>query len=343
MGPVLTSLVDRWLGGSPALIILDEASVAVAREAARAAGAAAGLDTVVRERLAAVISELGHNQRRHAGGGAIALRPVQRCGVAGVEIVAADRGPGIADPARALSGSLAGVSERGLGVGLSAVLRQSDEVDLDVRVGGGTCVRARIFAATVPRSEIGIIGRAGPSDPISGDDALAVRDGDHLLVAVADGLGHGPAARDAAARAVAALLDNPADSLPELLARCDTRLTGTRGAVLSVARLELGRGLLEHAAIGNVATRVVSADGASRPLLAQNGTIGVGQARKRHHVETMAFAPPQLLIMVTDGVVTRVDLSQDLVLLRQHPMVIADALLTRFGRGTDDATVLVAR
>jgi anti-sigma regulatory factor (Ser/Thr protein kinase) len=343
VGPVLTSLVDRWLGGTPSLVILDEASVAVAREAARAAGAEAALDAVVRERLAAVVSELGHNQRRHAGGGAIALRPVQRGGVAGVAGAAADRGPGLADPTRALPGALAGASEGGLGVGLSAVLRQSDEVDLEVRAGDGTCVRARIFAAPVPRSEVGIVGRAGPSDPISGDDALAVRDGDRLLAAVADGLGHGPAARDAAARAIAALIDEPGNSLPELLDRCDTRLTGSRGAVLSLAGLDLGRGLLEHAAVGNVTTRVVSADGVTRPLLAQNGTLGVGQVRKRHHVETVAVAPPQLLVMVTDGVTTRVDLSQDLVLLRQHPMVIAHALLTRFGRVTDDAMVLVAR
>src|SRR6185503_17311143 len=103
------------------------------------------------ESLAAAASELAHNQLAHAMRGHIALRAVDRAGVPGLEVIAADAGPGIADPARALRGEPRRAGS--LGVGLSAAQRLSHEMDLDVRGGEGTCVRLRRFAAPVARRE----------------------------------------------------------------------------------------------------------------------------------------------------------------------------------------------
>src|SRR5438093_130152 len=84
-----------------------------------------------------------------------------------------------------------------------AALRRSGEVDFDVRIDEGTCVAARVFAAPVPRSEVAVIGRPCSGETTSGDDAGFVRgDGGALLLFAVDGLGHGPPAREAAARAV---------------------------------------------------------------------------------------------------------------------------------------------
>jgi hypothetical protein len=46
--------------------------------------------------------------------------------------------------------------------------------------------------------------------------------------------------------------------------------------------------------------------------------------------------------MFSDGVSARADVSEDLELLRQPPLVIAHQLVARHGRSTDDALVLVA-
>ncbi len=338
MGPLLT---ERWLGGGDRLAIVDDAAVAVAREAVRSAGAAAGLDADQCERLAATVSELARNQLRHATGGAIAVCQVRRGGVAGIEIVAADRGAGIADPTAALAGVPRTAGS--LGVGLSAVLRLADEVDADIRGGEGTCFRARVFAAAVARSEIAILGRPGPGDPVSGDDAEAIRDGDRVLVGVVDGLGHGPLARDAAQRAVGELSGGLRLALPDLLARCDEALSGSRGAVVSVARIDLTGGRLEHAGVGNVISRLHGSDGGGRALLTTAGTLGVGRLPRRIPCETAPFAPPQVLVVVSDGIVSRLDLSDEPALLRRHPLVVAHHVMTRFGRGTDDALVLVVR
>jgi len=335
-------LVDRWLTGTAPLPILDEASVAVARDAARAAGADAGLDATARERLAFVASELGHNQRKHAMGGAIGLWAVTRLGVPGVELVAADRGAGIADPARALEG-LPRPAGPGLGVGLSAVLRQADEVDVDVRWGEGTCVRARVFAAPVARSEVAILGRAGPDDPVSGDTATAVRTDGALLIAAVDGLGHGPAAREAATRALAVVHEDGHLPLEEVIARADRELIGTRGAVMALGRLDLAAATITHAAMGNLTTRVHGADGGFRAFVSAAGTLGVTRPGRRLLAEVAPFAPPQIVTMVSDGIVSRIDLTGEGPLLRRHPLVIAQHVVARFARGNDDAIVIVVR
>lgn len=325
------------------LNILDEASVAVAREAAREAGSAAGLEISGRERLAMIASELGHNVRRHAGRGELTIRAVTRRGVAGVEIVATDRGAGIADPTNAFAGVPSNRTGGGLGVGLSAVMRQADEVDADVRWGEGTCVRARVFAAQVPRSEVAILSRAHPDEQVCGDDATFVRGDEDLVLAAVDGLGHGPLAREAAARAIATVHDTSQLPLPELLARCDSTLFGTRGAVMALARIALGAATLEHAAVGNTTTRVHEPDGTAHPLLATAGTLGVSRATRRWTSERVGFAASRVLTMVSDGIVTRLDLSAAPGLLRRHPIEIAHHVMSHFARGTDDAIVVVTR
>lgn len=346
MGALLTTavdrLVERWLTGTEPLPILDEASVAVAREAARAAGADAGLDPTARERLAVIASELGHNQRKHARRGAIGLRTVTRAGVPGVEIVAADRGAGLEDPTGALEG-VPRAAGPGLGVGLASVLRQADEVDADVRWGEGTCLRARIFAAPVARSEVAILGRAGPDDPVSGDTATVVRTDGGLIAAAVDGLGHGPAAREAAARALDVVHDASDLPLEEVITRADRELVGSRGAVMALIRIDLAAATVTHAAMGNVTTRVHAADGGFRAFVSAAGTLGVTRPGRRLLAETAPFAAPQVVTIASDGIVSRLDLTGEGSLLRRHPLVIAHHVVTHFARGNDDAIVIVVR
>src|SRR6185295_18454260 len=93
--------------------------------------------------------------------------------------------------------------------GLSSVLRLADEVDFDVRIGEGTCVFARKLVEPPPhKSEVAIFGRPHVGERISGDDAAFVRDGSSLLIAVADGLGHGSEARAASGAAVSFVRDH---------------------------------------------------------------------------------------------------------------------------------------
>jgi anti-sigma regulatory factor (Ser/Thr protein kinase) len=336
----METLLSRWLEGVDAALTLDEGSVSQARERVRTLGRAQGLPEPEVERMTIVVSELARNQLAYAHGGAVAVLPVTRGGVPGVEVIAADRGPGITDPTAALSGQ--GSTGGSLGVGLASVVRQADEVDFDVRWGEGTCVRARKYATPPPyRSEVGVLGRAHPDERLSGDHALWLWSEEALVVGVTDGLGHGPGAREAADRAIELMRERPLLAPELMLEHCGAGLKGTRGAAMSVVRLERRSRELAQACVGNVATLVCRL-GRVDAIPCTPGVLGISQQRVRIARGESWLQPGELLVMHTDGLSTRTTV-EDPVLLRRHPLVVAHELLRRFSKNHDDALVLVAR
>ncbi|MBN1208756.1 MAG: SpoIIE family protein phosphatase [Myxococcaceae bacterium] len=336
----METLLSRWLEGLDAALTLDEGSVSEARERVRAVGRAQGLPEPEVERMAIVASELARNQLAHAHGGAVAVLPVMRRGVPGVEVIAADKGPGIADPTTALSGQVSTTGS--LGAGLSSVVRQADEVDFDVRWGEGTCVRARKYATPPPyRSEVGLLGRPYPGERLSGDHALWIWSEEALVAGVVDGLGHGPEAREAADRAMELMRERPHLAPEQMMAHCDAGLRGTRGAALSVVRLERRSGALSQACVGNVAT-LVCRPGQVDAMSCSPGALGIPRQWTRAARGESWLRPGELLVMHTDGLSTRTTV-EDAVLLRRHPLVVAHHLMGRFSKNHDDALVLVVR
>jgi anti-sigma regulatory factor (Ser/Thr protein kinase) len=336
-------LVDEWLPDSADVIaVRDDASISEVRAEVRRVGAAAGLEHPAIESVATAASELGRNQIVHGRQGRMAVRQVERVGVLGVEILAADGGPGIADPAAAVRGEArgGGLASGGLKIGLSSVGRLCDEIDADVRWGDGTFIAARKFAGLVPRSEVAILGRPYPGERDSGDHATFVRTPTSLLLAVVDGLGHGSPAREAAVLAIATLREHSDRELPALLEACDGALVGTRGVAASAVRVAWAREIA-HAGVGNVGTHL-HGQGATR-FVSTNGVLGIRQAIPRIRVERAVHAPGQVLVMFTDGITTRLDLTLEPGLLGEPPLVIAHHVLARYARETDDALVLVAR
>jgi anti-sigma regulatory factor (Ser/Thr protein kinase) len=336
----METLLNQWLEGHDAIAVLDGASVSEVRERVRAVGRAQGLAETEVERLALVASELANNQLAHGRGGAVAVLPLSRGGVPGVEVIAADRGPGIANPREVLRGQLKATGS--LGAGLQGVLRQADEVDFDVRWGEGTCVRARKYATPPPwRREVAVLGRPYPAESLSGDQATWLWLGDRLVLGVVDGLGHGPEARVAADQAVRLLRAHASLASEALLARCDASLRGTRGVALGVVHLEPGTGEVTHACVGNVNT-LLCHPGHAHSLACAPGVLGLPQRVPRLRGTKDSLQPGGLLILHTDGLATRTTVD-DPLLLRRHPLEVAHELLLRFGKEHDDALVLVAR
>jgi anti-sigma regulatory factor (Ser/Thr protein kinase) len=330
-------LLDGWVGDG--IDLDDEASVALVREAVRAEASAAGLSEERREALAAAASELGHNQLRHGRAGRTVVRRVMRGEVAGVEVVAGDRGAGIADPAAALRGEPR--SSGSAGVGLSAAYRLCDEMDFDVRLGEGTCIWARCFASPVARSEVAVFGRPISSEPASGDQALFSRDHETLLLAVIDGLGHGPPARVAADAAVEVARRTGRD--PEAILRAvDGGISQTRGAVMAVARWDLAGRALACAGVGNIGVLLATA-GSSQRFPSANGVLGARPSVSRIPVEGAALDARATLLLFSDGLSSRLGAAGEEWPIGEPPIVTAQRLLERYGRDHDDALILVAR
>src|SRR5262245_14888296 len=131
-------LIARWMGsGSQPIPIYDEASVSTARQRVRDAGQSCGASTNLTESVALIASELTHNQLAYARQGYFAVRAIEQAGVQGLEVIAADIGPGLQTP---LFESARNPSAKGLGAGLEGVFRLADEVHMDSRAAEGLCV-----------------------------------------------------------------------------------------------------------------------------------------------------------------------------------------------------------
>jgi anti-sigma regulatory factor (Ser/Thr protein kinase) len=225
-------LIARWLGSATQSIpVYDEASVSSARQRVREAGDLIHAGKQLVESMALIASELTHNQLAHSKQGYFAVRPLERSDARGLEIVAADLGPGIEKPV--LTGSTR--TEGSLGAGLESVFRLADEVEVDTRRAEGLCVVARRFEAGTPEPfETAVAGEPYPGELISGDDAICLRSESGFLAAVCDGLGHGPEAREASNKAIESIVRNRHLDLREIVLAVNSEISGSRGCALSV-------------------------------------------------------------------------------------------------------------
>lgn len=326
-----------------AAFAMDESTrVGEARRQAAVLSQRAQLDDVQAGRVAIIVTELGNNLVRHARGGflLLALDEDRR----ELEVIAIDRGPGIPDVGRSLSD---GFSTGGTpGTGLGAVRRLATDFHLHSVVSEGTIVVARLRA---PETGAGRPPRrivvAGLSVALAGEivcgDAWAVAiDRPFASVLLADGLGHGPDAAEAAQAAVEMFAADPRQAPRALLTGMHARLRSTRGAAVTLLQLDADDGTIRCAGAGNVAARVVSGD-TDKSLLTQHGTVGL-QMRTPDE-QKVPWPPHALLVVHSDGLESRWGTQRLMPLLQRDPMLAAAVLLRDHSRGRDDATVVVVR
>jgi serine phosphatase RsbU (regulator of sigma subunit) len=172
----------------------------------------------------------------------------------------------------------------------------------------------------------------------SGDQYLVSRTGDGgVLVAVVDGLGHGPEAASAAKTAIAALEAGHERELGARFLRCHERLRDTRGVVLSLGLFATGS--LTWLGVGNVdGVLVRSGVGAPEQLLVRGGVVGVRLPSLE--LSRLAVARGDTLIVATDGVDQ--GFAGDPGITFATPPT-AERILADHGKETDDALVLVVR
>jgi len=164
------------------------------------------------------------------------------------------------------------------------------------------------------------------------------------LVCLIDGLGHGPEAADAARAAEAELLAHPGEDVIPLVRRCHEALRRTRGAVMSIASFSALDGTMTWVGIGNVDGLLLrdagagAGSGSHEALAVRGGVVGVQLPPLRP--ETLAVSPGDTLVMATDGVALPTPSAFHWV---GDPQELAESLVNRFAKGTDDAHVVVAR
>ena len=190
--------------------------------------------------------------------------------------------------------------------------------------------------------EWGVSQRALPGQSVSGDLHLIAEHERGALFAVVDGLGHGPEATRAAEIAVEAMRDRPQDSVHSLVNRCHAALGQTRGVVLTLVSLDADDHTITWCGVGNVEGLLFRADPEAQPpresVLLRGGLVGAQLPVL--YANVVPINSGDLLVLASDGI--RADFDQD-VLMKGPPQRIADYILHKYFKGTDDALVLAVR
>lgn len=292
--------------------------------------------------IAIAATEMATNLVKHAGRGHILLQPLHGSN-SGIRIMSVDKGPGIANVARALEDghSTAGT----MGTGLGAIRRLADSFELYSLPESGTVVCAefrqtRTTQATRPAIEVGVVSEPLAGEDVSGDGWGMRTTVNGILLMLVDGLGHGLLASEAAREAERVLSETREDNPKEIIHISHLALKKTRGAAESIARINTENGLVSYAGVGNISASIVSPAG-SRSIASHNGILG--QNTERVQEFTLPWNSNDILVMHSDGLLSRWDLQRYAGIWNRASSVIAAVLHRDFSRGRDDVTVLVAK
>ena len=323
--------------------VSDPTHPGAARRAAVKSAELVGLGETDCGNVAIAVTEMATNVVKHATRGKLIVDPLGYDGTRGLRVLAVDKGPGIHDVGVALRDghSTAGTAGNGLG----AIRRLATHFEIYSQPGKGTCVLAEFWPhSKTPKPRVGI-DVSVVSVPIRGESVCG--DGwaskvmpSTLLLMLADGLGHGIYASEAAREAERILHKSTSISPASILSDTHDALRKTRGAAVAIAAIEFEVGRLLFAGAGNVSATLLDRQN-SRGLASHNGTVG-HEIRK---VQEFAFPwnGNNLLIMHSDGVTGRWNLGDYPGIWNKPASVIAAVLYRDFVRERDDATVLVAK
>jgi serine/threonine protein phosphatase PrpC len=185
----------------------------------------------------------------------------------------------------------------------------------------------------------GAVCRAKSGQQTSGDMFLVQNNGSaEVLAAVIDGLGGGVEAARAAQIAHALYCEHSQRALPDLVRQSHTALHTTRGAVAALLRLDAQERAAAFIGVGNIGVQVYS----RRPIkpISKNGILG-------YRLPTLlelrySYDPGDIFVLYSDGVSSR--FGQDAQIdIHRPPQAVAELILARHGKQSDDATVLVVK
>lgn len=322
--------------------VIEASQIAAARRGATEIAATLGGDDVAAGKAAIVATELATNLIKHGGGGELLLSSYEVGTEAGVQLIALDRGRGIANLQESLRDGYSSAGSAGHGLG--AIQRQSAMMEVATWPALGTAIFARVEVRgersrnAAPISS-GCVNVPKPGEEVCGDACTVADTPAGRTAMVVDGLGHGPDAALAANEALRLFHQHRHLPVPQILDYLHAGLRPTRGAAVAIARYDAQRSAVVYGGIGNVAGSIHTGQ-EMRRMISMNGTAGHIARR----IQTFDYpSAGGLVIMHSDGLTMNWSLERYPGITRMHPTLIAAVLYRDHARRRDDATVLVVK
>lgn len=318
--------------------VTDASSVGQARRTAATAASRLAFDEIRSGELALMATEAARNVLVHGGGGEVICAGISKASESFARILAFDRGSGIPNIAEAMSD---GFSTSGTpGGGMGAMQRIASKFEIYTGYNG-TIVLIEL-GESKPQHGLHIAGMTVPypGEVVCGDGVFTVQTSERTLAFIADGLGHGAGAAEAAQEAITAFRQRASLAPGEILGYVHDALRKTRGAVAGIAEIRPRERSLVFAGVGNI-SGVVLSEGRSKSLVSHGGTLGMTVPKIQEF--RSEWPDDGILVLHSDGLQSKWDLAPYPGLLSRHPALIGAALLRDFRRQRDDASVVVVR
>lgn len=325
-------------------VVEDRSHVAIAKREIHSRVMQAGFPKSRVGEVDIVVSEITSNLIKYAGSGELLYRIV-RCDQdnPALELLCIDNGPGMSDPSRMLKDGVS--TGNTLGQGLGAMQRLSDSFELYSLKGWGTIVYVQLAVtkcepAGKPDIRIRSFNVPKPGETVSGDGHLVKYEENGTRIFVADGLGHGQGAHEAAQAGLQAFQSTKTESPVEMLRYIHEQVRKTRGMVGTIASYNKTNNEWKICGIGNISNRTY-AGLEFKNYLSYNGIIGLNIPGTMKDAR-IPGEKNQHLILCSDGIRTRWDLTKYPSIFKHDTIVLAACLYKDFSRRTDDTSILIA-
>lgn len=291
-----------------------------------------------------IVSEITSNLIKHARTGEILFRVNQLSKHDSFEILCFDNGPGIHDTTRMLRDGISTTNT--LGQGLGAIDRLSNLFQLYSLKDWGTIVHSMVTSTERKGMEVSGLDIRGlnvckPREVVSGDGYCIKASKNGAQIFFADGLGHGPHAKESIDKAANVFMKTQEEDPVEIIREIHESVRRTRGLVASIASWNNKQKEWMICGVGNIITRLYTGI-TYKNHMSYNGTLGLNipTSMKSSIIEGERN---QHLIMCSDGLKSRWEITKYPGILKYDPLILAAAIYKDYVRRNDDASILIVK
>jgi negative regulator of sigma-B (phosphoserine phosphatase) len=176
---------------------------------------------------------------------------------------------------------------------------------------------------------------------VCGDAYVVLEDGPRLVVALADGLGSGEKAGRSARIAIQGVAEHADAALTDILTYCHYTIlaAGGVGVMMALMRLDAAACSMEFSGVGNI--RFLAHSRQVIQPITRYGYLGVRLPTLQ--VFRFSYSLGDAFVLHTDGVSSHFHLPDHTRELELGPQLLAERILSKYGKIYDDATVVVVK
>lgn len=192
----------------------------------------------------------------------------------------------------------------------------------------------------MPQIEYAMIARPLPGEASCGDMPWIKKFENKILFCLIDVAGHGPSAEMQAKICQQVLEEHYHDDLKQIISKLNECARGKRALVVGLTLIDIKTGLIDYLSVGNINTRIIGEK--CYRFVARTGILN-GVNPPHLYLANHSLNNHDVLLMYSDGISNHFETSNYPEILNDKIDLVANEIVSRFGKDTDDASCIAIR